>query len=82
MVAKRKVEIAMVASAAMAVPTMVVVFLAVFSKYGTEAPLFLFNAPINISSQTWMCFNVQLHSGRSNQSGVYAHSPARVAVIN
>lgn len=74
MVAKRKVEMAMVVAAAMAVPIMVVVFLVVFSKYGTEAPLFLFSAPINISSQIWMCFNVQLHSEVISQRRVCAFS--------
>lgn len=88
MVAKRKVQRAMVVSAAVAVPAVGVVFLAIFSKHGTEAPLFLFSAPFNVSPLIWMCFNVQLHSGRSNQSRVGSqqrvnmHSPARVAVIN
>ncbi|CAM9667119.1 unnamed protein product [Ectocarpus fasciculatus] len=63
--AKRKVMRVMVVTASLIFPALAVVWLAIFTPYGLEAPLLMFCIPIGLVPPIWLSMNVQLHAKRS-----------------
>lgn len=65
LVARKKMKTAMIFCMLLSGQIFAVLLFAVFSKYGTAAPLILFGIPMGLSPQIWFSFSVQLHSGRT-----------------